>query len=210
VKCGRATCAGMYFLHFQVYKLDPTVNALLIAKDPEAAFFKKLEGLQPCEMSELKAGTHIFAVYGDNFFKSASYMIEAICAESFSEASTKLKEVEARLLEKRSELRQFEAEYREALARFTAVTTKFSQEKQVVDELLKTREKIHESFTSAPVAAKLLSSSSNGKGVGDDVMHSTATLDAQEETSSTVEDPMSDKGSRKKWFNLNFKTGKSE
>jgi hypothetical protein len=50
---------------------------------------------------------------GDNFFKSASYMIEAICAESFSEASTKLKEVEARLLEKRSELRQFEAEYRE-------------------------------------------------------------------------------------------------
>jgi hypothetical protein len=40
-------------------------------------------------------------------------MIEAICAESFSEASTKLKEVEARLLEKRSELRQFESEYRE-------------------------------------------------------------------------------------------------
>jgi hypothetical protein len=137
-------------------------------------------------------------------------MIEAICAESFSEASTKLKEVEARLLEKRSELRQFESEYREALARFTAVTNKFSQEKQVVDELLKTREKIHESFTSAPVAAKLVSSSSNGKGVGDDVMHSTAAPDAQEETSSTVEDSMSDKGSRKKWFNLNFKTGKSE
>jgi hypothetical protein len=60
------------------------------------------------------------------------------------------------------------------------------------------------------VAPKLVSSSSNGKGVGDDVMHSTASLDAQEETSSTVEDSMSDKGSRKKWFNLNFKTGKSE
>lgn len=35
-----------------------------MAKDPEAAFFKRLEGLQPCEISELKAGTHIFAVYG--------------------------------------------------------------------------------------------------------------------------------------------------
>ena len=34
------------------------------AKDPEAAFFKRLEGLQPCEVSELKPGTHIFAVYG--------------------------------------------------------------------------------------------------------------------------------------------------
>ena len=40
---------------------------LAMAKDPEAAFFKKLEGLQPCEVSELKAGTHIFAVYGLNY-----------------------------------------------------------------------------------------------------------------------------------------------
>lgn len=38
-----------------------------MAKDPEAAFFKRLEGLQPCEMSTLKPGTHIFAVYGTNF-----------------------------------------------------------------------------------------------------------------------------------------------
>jgi hypothetical protein len=37
---------------------------MAIAKDPDAAFFKKLEGLQPCEVSSLKAGTHIFAVYG--------------------------------------------------------------------------------------------------------------------------------------------------
>jgi hypothetical protein len=35
-----------------------------MAKDPEAAFFKRLEGLQPCEVSALKPGTHIFAVYG--------------------------------------------------------------------------------------------------------------------------------------------------
>ena len=37
---------------------------LAMAKDPEAAFFKRLEGLQPCEVSALKPGTHIFAVYG--------------------------------------------------------------------------------------------------------------------------------------------------
>jgi len=34
------------------------------AKDPDAAFFKKLDGFQPCEITELKAGTHVFAVYG--------------------------------------------------------------------------------------------------------------------------------------------------
>jgi len=37
-----------------------------MAKDPDGAFFKRLEGLQPCEVSELKPGTHIFAVYGLN------------------------------------------------------------------------------------------------------------------------------------------------
>lgn len=41
---------------------------LAAAKDPESAFFKRLEGLQPCEVSELKAGTHIFAVYGMSYY----------------------------------------------------------------------------------------------------------------------------------------------
>lgn len=34
------------------------------AKDPDTALFKKLDGFQPCEVTELKAGTHVFAVYG--------------------------------------------------------------------------------------------------------------------------------------------------
>lgn len=38
------------------------------AKDPDTAFFKKLDGFQPCELTELKAGTHVFAVYGWFFF----------------------------------------------------------------------------------------------------------------------------------------------
>uniref|UniRef100_A0A1D1Y7X9 Chaperone protein dnaJ 15 n=1 Tax=Anthurium amnicola TaxID=1678845 RepID=A0A1D1Y7X9_9ARAE len=111
-KTGKVTSAGMYFLHFQVYRMDSTVNALAMAKDPEAAFFKRLDGLQPCEVSELKPGTHIFAVYGDNFFKTATYTIEALCAKSFEDVTQKLKEIEAQILIKRNDLRQFETEYR--------------------------------------------------------------------------------------------------
>ncbi|KAF9593234.1 hypothetical protein IFM89_020902, partial [Coptis chinensis] len=33
-------------------------------KDPDTAFLKKLDGFQPCEISKLKAGTHVFSVYG--------------------------------------------------------------------------------------------------------------------------------------------------
>ena len=34
------------------------------AKDPAALFFRKLERFHPIEITELKAGTHVFAVYG--------------------------------------------------------------------------------------------------------------------------------------------------
>lgn len=39
------------------------------AKDPDAAFFKKLDGFQPCEITELKTGIHVFAVYGQFLLK---------------------------------------------------------------------------------------------------------------------------------------------
>lgn len=51
---------------------------LSMAKDPEAAFFKRLEGLQPCEVLELNAGTHIFAVYGLNTSPSTPCLQEPI------------------------------------------------------------------------------------------------------------------------------------
>lgn len=200
-KAGKVTAAGMYFLHYQVYRLDPTVNALAMAKDPDAAFFKKLEGLQPCEISELKAGTHIFAVYGDNFFKSASYTIEAICAETFEESTEKLKDVEAQILVKRNELRLFETEYRKALARFQEVTNRYAQEKQAVDELLKQRDNIQSSFTASTVAKTTSSSSNTSKPTGED-----------SKIESPREDILSDgkdKSNRKKWFNINFREKKT-
>ncbi|KAK4772350.1 hypothetical protein SAY86_014125 [Trapa natans] len=202
-KAGKATSAGMYFLHFQVYRLDSTLNALAMAKDPEAAFFKRLEGLQPCEISELKAGTHIFAVYGDNFFKTATYTIEALCAKSYEDTTEKLKDIESQILRKRSELRQFETEYRKALARFQEVTNRYSQEKQSVDELLKERDNIQSSFTNAKIAsnsgtASNLSNGSNGGSSsnripGDESPGDDGTADGK------------DKYGKKRWFNLNLK-----
>ncbi|KAG6412944.1 hypothetical protein SASPL_125639 [Salvia splendens] len=199
-KAGKATSAGMYFLHFQVYRMDSTINALAMAKDPEAAFFKRLEGLQPCEVSELKAGTHIFAIYGDNFFKPATYTIEALCAKTYEDTTHKLQDIEAQILRKRNELRQFETEYRKALARFQEVTNRYAQEKQSVDELLKLRDSIHSSFTiSRTVSLPGNAHFSNG---------SSSKLGEDNKSESPAEEGSSDskdKSSKKKWFNLNLK-----
>ncbi|GAB2297019.1 Chaperone protein dnaJ 15 [Dionaea muscipula] len=202
-KTGKVTSAGMYFLHFQVYRLDTTVNAMLLAtaKDPETAFFKRLEGLQPCEVWELKPGTHIFAVYGDNFFKPATYTIEALCAKSYEETTEKLKEIEAQILGKKNELRQFEAEYRKALAHFQEVTNRYDQEKQSVDELLKQRDEIHASFRVSSNVNVGNGSSSSSEEPRDE------TSPGEDGNSDTNSDHGKDKSSKKKWFNLNLKGG---
>ncbi|KAJ9563556.1 hypothetical protein OSB04_008716 [Centaurea solstitialis] len=216
-KAGKVTAAGMYFLHFQVYRMDSTVNALAMAKDPEAAFFKKLEGLQPCEVSELKSGTHIFAVYGrklyvicftwilngDNFFKTASYTIEAVCATTYEDTTHKLKDIEQQILRKRSELRQFETEYRQALARFQEVTNRYSQEKQNVDELLKQRDGIQSSFT---VARSMVVGGGGGGQVSNGGGNGKVSGEGESSTSPVGgEEGSSDSKSKKKWFNLNLK-----
>ncbi|KAL2558993.1 Chaperone protein dnaJ 15 [Forsythia ovata] len=197
-KTGKVTSAGMYFLHFQVYRMDSTINALAMAKDSEAAFFKRLEGLQPCEVSELKAGTHIFGVYGDNFFKPATYTIEALSTRSYEETTEKLKDIEAEILRKRNELRQFETEYRKALARFQEVTNRYSQEKQSVDELLKQRDTIHSTFT-------VVRSVGNTSGIGHFSNGSSSKIPGEEFKSDSPGEEGSDskdKSAKKKWFNL--------
>lgn len=69
--------------------------------------------------------------------------------------------------------------------------------------MLKSREKIHESFTSVPAVKKASgTSSNNGKGVGED-----SAVSADESESPTTEESSADKANKsKKWFNLNFKT----
>ncbi|XP_025815283.1 chaperone protein dnaJ 15 isoform X2 [Panicum hallii] len=195
-KTGKVTSAGMYFLHFQVYRMDSTVNALAMAKDPEAAFFKRLEGLQPCEVSALKPGTHIFAVYGDNFFKPASYMIEAMCAKSYEETTERLKEIESKILAKRNDLRQFETEYRKALARFQEVTNRYTQEREAVDDMLRERDNIHCSFTTERTLV-------NPVGAGCSSSRYTTEHSIPESPENGSVDGR-DKSGKKKWFNLNL------
>ncbi|KAJ9187604.1 hypothetical protein P3X46_003037 [Hevea brasiliensis] len=197
-KTGKVTSAGMYFLRFPVYRLDHTVNSIAAAKDPDAAFFKKLEGFQPCEITELKAGNHVFAVYGDNFFKSASYSIESLCAAPFAEEKEKLRDVEAQILAKRVEISKFETEYREVLAQFTEMTGRYAQEMQEIDELLKQRNEIHASYTIAP-PMKRSTSKSRVKG---------PFRESKDGPLRDKKPSIRDRTKKKKWFNIHLKVDK--
>ncbi|KAJ4838613.1 Chaperone protein dnaJ 16 [Turnera subulata] len=198
-KTGKVTSAGMYFLCFPVYRWDQTVNSIAAAKDADAAFFKKLDGFQPCEITELKAGTHVFAVYGDNFFKSVSYSIEALCAAPFTEEKDDLRAVEAQILSKRVEISKFETEYREVLAQFTEMTGRYAQEMQEIDELLKQRNAVHASYTTIPPIKR---SGSRNKNTG-------SFRESREDANVKDKKPsMRDRSRKKKWFNIHLKVDK--
>nr|CAB3448153.1 unnamed protein product [Digitaria exilis] len=223
-KTGKVTSAGMFFLGFPVYRFEQNNSAAAAAKDPDSAFFKRLDGFQPCEVNELKEGTHYFAVYGDNFFKSASYTIEVVCAEPFSAEKERLRSVEAKIIAKRSELSKFESEYREVLAKFTEMTSRYAQEMQTIDELLKERNDIHASYTNNPTLQRS-SSSSKGKSppkgskseddpqtVKKEKKSKSPPVDESksddEATKNKKEKKPKDRIRRKKWFNIHLKVDK--
>ncbi|XP_072953598.1 chaperone protein dnaJ 16-like [Typha angustifolia] len=197
-KTGKVTSSGMFFLGFPVYRFDQSTS-IAAAKDPDTAFFKKLDGFQPCEINELKAGTHIFAVYGDNFFKSVSYTIEVMCAEPFPAEKEKLQTVEAKLLTKRAELSKFESEYRDVLAKFTEMTSRYAQEMQEIDDLIKERNEIHASYTANPPLKRSSSSSkvrTSSRGSKSDGDH------------HRKEKKSRDRPKKKIWFNIRLKMDK--
>lgn len=199
-KAGKATSAGMFFLGFPVYRMDPAHNSMSTVKDPDAAFFRKLDGFQPFEITELKAGNHYFAVYGDNFFKSVSYTIEVLSAANFSEEKEDLRSVEAQILSKRVELSKFETEYREVLAQFTEMTSRYAQEMQAIDELLKQRNDIHASYTIAPQIKRSSSSRSKNK----------ATVKEGEDVQGKDKKASRERSKKKKWYNLHLKGDKKK
>ncbi|CAI9092827.1 OLC1v1028167C1 [Oldenlandia corymbosa var. corymbosa] len=199
VKTGKVTSAGMFFLGFPVYRLDHSSNSVAAVKDPDTAFFKKLDGFQPCEINELKAGTHVFAVYGDNFFKSVSYNIEVLCAAPFTEEKENLRAVEAEILSKRVELSKFETEYREVLAQFTEMTGRYAQEMQAIDDLLKQRNEIHASYTTASPMKRSSSSRSKGRSVS---------KEGNDDGQARDKKPTRERSKKKKWFNIHLKVDK--
>ncbi|XP_063943922.1 chaperone protein dnaJ 16 isoform X2 [Daucus carota subsp. sativus] len=203
VKTGKVTSAGMYFLGFPTYRLDQTVNSqMAAARDPDLAFFKKLDGFQPCEINELKAGNHVFAVYGDNFFKSVNYTIEVLCAASLKEEKDNLKTVEAQILSKRVDISKFESEYREVLAQFTEMTSRYAQEMQTIDELLKQRTAIQASYTAVP-AIKRSGSRSKNKGACKDSREDGQVRDKKAS--------MRERLKKKKWYhNISVKVDKTK
>ena len=155
---GSATAAAMYFLPFENLFLGPEANAMLLEEGPTAALFRRLDTLVPSPHRQaMRAGSVLFAVYGDNIFHRFSrFTIEA--EQCDPAGATRIRASEDVLLDKKSELAAFETVYRTREAAFEKAKTELiaaqaqhEAESAALKELLATRATAYRSFHLAKV-----------------------------------------------------------
>ncbi|CAE5962667.1 unnamed protein product [Arabidopsis arenosa] len=203
-KTGKLSTAGLYFFGFPVYRFD---HRRALSRDPETGFFKRLDTFQPFEITELKAGSHVFAVYGDNFFKSVSYTLEIFSSAPFANEKESLRSTEAQIVSKRSELLKFESEYHEVFAQFTEMASKCTGEVQEIDELLKRRNEICAAYTIFP-PSKQGSSKNRSWSKGKSKKKSSLLMEPREEGEVAVREE--DGVKKKKWYNIQLRQDKKK
>ncbi|XP_056849575.1 chaperone protein dnaJ 39 [Raphanus sativus] len=208
-KTGKLSTAGLYFFGFPVYRFDPRVNSRALSRDPETGFFKRLDAFQPLEITELKAGSHVFAVYGDNFFKSVSYTLEIFSSAPFADEKETLRSTEAQIVSKRSELLKFESEYHEVFGQFTDLASKCAGEVQEIDELLKRRNEICAAYTTSP-PTKQSSSKNRSWSKGKNKKKSSLLMEAREEEEGEVTIREENGVKKKKWYNFQLRQDKKK
>ncbi|KAG7588219.1 hypothetical protein ISN44_As07g005600 [Arabidopsis suecica] len=206
-KTGKLSTAGLYFFGFPVYRFDHRVNSRALSRDPETGFFKRLDAFQPFEITELKAGSHVFAVYGDNFFKSVSYTLEIFSSAPFANEKESLRSTEAQIVSKRTELLKFESEYHEVFAQFTEMASKCTGEVQEIDELLKRRNEICAAYTIFP-PSKQGSSKNRSWSKGKSKKKSSLLMEPREEGEVAVREE--DGVKKKKWYNIQLRQDKKK
>lgn len=129
--------------------------------------------------------------------------------------------MEAKILAKRSELSKFESEYREVLAKFTEMTSRYAQEMQTIDELLKERNAIHASYTNNTTLQRSSSSNKGKTSSKESKSDDDQTVKKEKKSKSkSMEGSRSDDDGprkekkpkerlrRKKWFNIHLKVDK--
>ena len=157
--------AGLFFFTFATHKVGAGPSSLRLADDPEAALFRRLDAMEKREACALSAGDHIFAVYGDNFLKSSTYVLRVLRQRDFAEVADRIQVLERELGRKREHLKAFEQTYRQAKKQYENALGRFEQEMKTVQTALAQREAEYANLKPATASARG-SGDSGGLGGG--------------------------------------------
>ncbi|KAG9409447.1 hypothetical protein AC1031_019708 [Aphanomyces cochlioides] len=138
------TSADMFLTKMEIMNMDDAWKMLSEQEQTLPEAFSRLKTLERIQTPSLEPGTHLFCVYGDNWFSSLQYTIQCLPIEhDFVES---IQHVEQDLLRTKLELDAYQAEFVKAQKAFEEAMAKVDGLDRRTKGLLTTRACAYEDF----------------------------------------------------------------
>merc|ERR550534_715091 len=100
--------------------------------------------------SNLLPGTHLFCVYGDNWFQSVRYTLRCLVAvKPEADCVKTIQTAEAKLADKKKELEKFQSEFCEVKKKYDAAKERLENDVKEITELIQEREGAYTDYQDA-------------------------------------------------------------
>ncbi|ETV90652.1 hypothetical protein H310_14609 [Aphanomyces invadans] len=138
------TSADMFLTKLELMDTDDTFKCLSDLEQTLPDIFHRLKTLERIQTPALEAGTHLFCVYGDNWFSSLQYIVQCLPIEPDTVES--IQHVEQDLLRTKLELEAYQAEFTAAQKAYEAAMVKADGLDKRTKGLLATRRAAYDDF----------------------------------------------------------------
>ncbi|EQC41230.1 hypothetical protein SDRG_01205 [Saprolegnia diclina VS20] len=146
-ECGprsKYTSADIFMTSMEFMDMNESWKFLTEQEKALPEVFSSLTTLELMQTPHLGAGSHLFAVYGDNWFSALNYTVQCTVIQATS--ATNIQLTEAEMLHLRKDIDAFQAEFVAAQKAFEAVVAKANDYDVRTKELLQARRCAYETF----------------------------------------------------------------
>lgn len=140
--------ANLVLVPFERYNLNEIMPLAMLKKLDEDVppVFMILDTYEK-ELRHIRAGEHLFCVYGDNWFQSVKYTLKCVIAVPREDQSVlKIMEAEMGLSEKKKHLDDFQPRFCEIKKQYEEACLTLEGDIQEIGELLKRRDSAYSNF----------------------------------------------------------------
>jgi len=164
----RASESNLYVVPFGRYNLMETMPLSMMKHMEEEVppVFMILDTYDK-DIKNLLPGTHLFCVYGDNWFQSVRYTLRCLVAvQPAAECVKTIQSAESRLAEKKKDLEKFQSEFCEVKKKYDAAKERLENDVKEITELIQEREGAYQEYSdeSALKYSHVTSSTRNSGG----------------------------------------------
>eukprot|EP00088_Acartia_fossae_P050348 TRINITY_DN5637_c0_g1_i4.p1 TRINITY_DN5637_c0_g1~~TRINITY_DN5637_c0_g1_i4.p1 ORF type:complete len:394 (+),score=108.61 TRINITY_DN5637_c0_g1_i4:643-1824(+) len=145
----RASEANLYVVPFGRYNLLESMPLSMMKHMEEDVppVFMILDTFDKDIKSNLLPGTHLFCVYGDNWFQSVRYSLRCLVAVNAEASCVKtIQTTEEKLAEKKRALENFQSEFCEVKKKYDEAKERLENDVKEITELMKDREDAYQEY----------------------------------------------------------------